>query len=121
MNAGGPGGQSEGRGALGPPPLVPKPSSTAIYLSALVYPGAGQVVQRRWVSAVVFGGVGTITFGFFAWNAVKVLIVYYQFAAHFEEATTQVPSVRGVLAWLGVSVVVYLVGLVDTILASRRS
>ena len=111
---------------LQPPPVprspegVRKPPVSPMLLSALVCPGAGQLIQRRWV----VGGAFVMVFSAgFVWFTVKVLAVlkaYYEFAVNFKGATGEAPGAGEIALPLAICAVVYLAGLIDTALASSR-
>jgi hypothetical protein len=49
-------------------------STKAILLSAFVYPGAGQVFLKRYISGIIFIGISTIGLYFIVANAVKIAL-----------------------------------------------
>ena len=99
-----------------------KTGRMAIWLSALAYPGAGQLVQRRWLSAGSFISAFTAAAAWFIYVSVKILKAYYDLALHFEDPTAGTTSVswRYVLVSFAISMGIYLIGLLDTVLANRR-
>lgn len=92
-----------------------------VVLSAVVFPGVGQFVQRRWVA----GAVWVIVFGAaFVWLLARcfaVLKAYYDLAFDFNHADGGAPSAAAIVAPFLVSMVVYVANLVDTAMAGRRS
>lgn len=108
-----------------PPPLqTPKSGRqilTPMVLSALVYPGAGQLMQRRWLAATVFVVGFSLPFAWFLGRVYGVLKAYYEFAFNFKGASGQAPQ-PSCLVWpLALSIGVYLAGLVDTAIGSYRA
>ena len=107
-----------------PPPLKQKPARNAPFtpmlLSALVYPGTGQLMQRRWVAGTGFAFVFTIGFVWFIVRIVGVLKAYYAFAFDFKGASGQAPGAGEILLPLALSTMIYVAGLIDTALASYR-
>lgn len=109
-----------------PPPVpsrtgdVRRLAVSPMLLSALVCPGAGQLMQRRWVA----GGAFIIVFSvLFVWFAVKVLAVlkaYYDFAFNFSGANGVAPGVGEIALPLAACAGVYVAGLIDTALATFR-
>ncbi len=89
-------------------------------LSALVYPGTGQLMQRRWVAGIGFAFVFTIGFVWFVVEIAGVLKAYYAFAVDFKGATGKAPGVGALLLPLALCTVIYMAGLVDTAVASYR-
>jgi len=93
---------------------------TPLVLSALVCPGAGQFLQRRWVSAVVFTIAFALAFVWFAVNFLVTLKAYYEFATDFSGASGKSPGVAGIGLPFLVCLLLYLAGLVDTAIGNRR-
>ena len=104
-----------------PPPLgKPRSGNTAVLLSAAVYPGAGQIVQRRWGAAILVGTTFTAVAVWFVVEAVQILRVYYGLAFRFNEAQADPPGFGRMLLSFAVCMVVYLAGLIDTVQANHR-
>jgi len=107
-----------------PPPIPEKASGkgvmTPMVLSALVCPGVGQLMQRRWVSAGVFITLFTVAFAWFVARAFAVLKAYYAFAFDFRGATGDAPGAAAILAPFLVSLAIYVLGLVDTAWGTYR-
>jgi len=101
-----------------------KPSRLALYLSALVYPGAGQFAQKRRLAglfyAVFFSACAVfLTIAIFApmfWN----LRLAMEFADTGKGAAFHPISFAKIFVWLGLSALVYLAGLLDTFVHYRR-
>lgn len=100
------------------------PSRVAIYLSALVWPGAGQYAQKRWLAgtfyAVVF--LVCVVFLFAAiltplfWN----LRMLAEYSGKMETLVFHpIPFVKIIVFFLG-SVLVYLGSLLDTVVCYKR-
>lgn len=107
-----------------PPPLDPdakrRGSLSPVLMSALVYPGAGQLMQRRWWAAGALGLAFTGALGWFVARTLEVLRDYYDFAFHFETATTTAPDPWQVAVPFAVSLALYVVTLVDAAVATSR-
>jgi len=105
-----------------PPPLKPVQPAKALLspmvLSALVYPGAGQLMQRRWWVGAFFVMGSTLAVGWLATAVFVVLKAYYGMA--FDSAPVETPRLASLLIpffiWLGI----YIAGIVDTAIASYR-
>ncbi|MDA0578638.1 MAG: hypothetical protein O3B24_11130 [Verrucomicrobia bacterium] len=101
-------------------PLPPTtPSRLPIILSALVYPGAGQFAQKRWIAgawwSLVFSGAGV----WFAVELGRILIAYYgQMVQDFP--TTDPPGFVRMLLAFGAALLCYTASLIDTFLAHAR-
>ena len=101
------------------------PSRLALYLSALVYPGAGQFAQKRWLAGLFYAVVFSVCFIFLViaifapmfWN----LRLAMEFADTGKGDAFHPISFAKILLWLGLSALVYLVGLLDTFVYYRRS
>jgi hypothetical protein len=100
--------------------IRPGQGTTAVYLSALVCPGAGQIVQRRWVAAALVGVSFVAGFVVFSVSVVKSLTAYYDLAFHFDQPPPQSVSLWSIVIPFGICMVIYLLGLIDTVLANRR-
>lgn len=91
-----------------------KPSRIPIFLSAFIVPGAGQLMQRRWLSAVIFM-TGFITcFVMFLVCAIKIILSFYGIAAEFSTyQQTELPVFRAVIYFL-LAMLIYVISLIDT-------
>ena len=103
-----------------PPPLPGKPGRLPILLSALVCPGVGQWVQRRWAA-------GTLFFALFC-PAVLVCLffagrnLYLFYAQAFSSSPPdEVPGTAGIFWSLALTIGIYVLSLVDTYAAQRRA
>lgn len=103
-----------------PPPLAGHFPVSPLLMSSLVYPGTGQLVQRRWGAGLFFMLLFSVPFACFMMRIVAVLRAYYDFAFNFQGATGVAPSAGAVLVPFVLSVVAYLAGVVDTALAQNR-
>ena len=101
-----------------------KPSRLALYLSALVFPGAGQFAQKRWLAGIFYAVAFSICFIFliiaiFApmfWN----LRLAIEFADTGKGDAFHPISFAKIFLWLGLSALIYLAGLLDTFVYFRR-
>ena len=98
-----------------------KTSKTAMYLSALVYPGAGELLQRRWLAAALIIVAFTASSAVFFWRSIRLLMAYYSFALDFLHAEPTPVHIRALAVPFAVSMAVYIVGLVDTAWGGRQA
>lgn len=89
-----------------------------VFLSALVYPGVGQLVQRRWVAGVGYALLFSGAFGWLLWRFFGVIKLLYT-TADFSKGVGDAPSL-GAIGWpFIVSMLVWLANLIDTALGNR--
>lgn len=101
------------------------PSRLALYLSALVFPGAGQFAQKRWLAGLFYAVVFSVcavflTIAIFAplfWN----LRLAMEFADTGKGDAFHPISFAKIFLWLGLSALIYFAGLLDTFICYRRS
>lgn len=91
-----------------------------VFLSAVVFPGVGQWMQRRWVAGSAYAVVFGVAFGWLIVRCLKVLKAYYDLAFDFNHATGEAPSLVAIVIPFVLSMAIYLVNLVDTAIAGRR-
>ena len=108
-----------------PPPLNsvkrgPGRTISPMLLSAVVYPGAGQLMQRRWVAGVCMAAVFSVFFGWMVVEVYAVLKAYYAFMTDFKGATGEAPGAASIILPFILSTAVYVAGLVDTSIAEYR-
>ena len=100
------------------------PSRLALYLSALVYPGAGQLCQRRRLAGIYYALFFSAAFIMLAVTIFRPIFANLRIAMDLAETGRAAEfhriSFGAVFGWLGVSAAVYLAGLLDTWLAYRR-
>lgn len=89
-------------------------------LSALVYPGAGQLMQKRWGVGACFAVVFTVPMVGFVVEVFRVLSAYYSFMVDFKGATGVAPGAAAIVMPFFLSLVIYIAGLVDTAVADYR-
>ena len=95
------------------------PTRLPIFLSGLVYPGAGQIMQRRWLPALLFAGGFTVAFIVFLVCFFRIIMQFYGLA--FDPgAPAQPPKLAGLLIAFGLALAVYAVSLIDTYSAYAR-
>lgn len=93
-------------------------------MSALVWPGAGQYAQKRWLAgtfyAVVFLAGVVFLFVSVLTPLFRMLYALADFSGRSEEFLAVQPSLRNILLSFGFLFLVYLGGLLDTIIYCRR-
>jgi len=106
------------------PDSDPRPTRLPLFLSALVFPGAGQFAQRRWVAGALCATLFTASFAAVVVQVVRLLLANLSAASAFLSGAANRPfaSLRmgAVLLPLSAGILVYLAGLVDVWLAYRR-
>jgi uncharacterized metal-binding protein len=102
----------------------PTGDKTPIFLSALVYPGAGQFLQRRWLVGLFYSVTFTILFVLLLSAVLKPLMgtldAAFRWAAQQENRPFQtISAVRVIVLFVGL-IMVYVANLTDVVRASRR-
>jgi hypothetical protein len=94
----------------------------AVFCSALIYPGVGQLLQRRWIAAAVFLASFSVALAVFLARAQQFLAAYYQMAEHFFEMpeTSALPALTALLGPCALALAIYFANLVDVWIAARR-
>ena len=95
------------------------PSRGAIMLSALVFPGVGQLVQKRWLAGVAFALAFLVAGILFAVYAGGIIVSYYRFVDPYYEPAGA-PPLKAMLGALGVALLIYMASLADVVLARWR-
>jgi len=102
-----------------------KTSRLALYLSALVWPGAGQFTQKRWLAGLFYAAVFSTCFVFLVIAIFAPMLRNLRTAMEFADtgrgSAFQPMSFVNIFSWLGISMLAYLAGLLDTYAAYRRA
>ena len=106
--------------AVPPPPALSPPTRLAVLFSAVVYPGAGQFLQRRWLAGSLCGGTFTAAFVGFIVEMVRIMHAYLS-TAFFDTPPDAPPGYRRLLMFAFASLVFFTIGLIDTIQAHQRA
>jgi hypothetical protein len=94
------------------------PSRVPMMMNAFVWPGVGQVIQRRWIAASIYLAGFLISTVFFCVHAVRIMTAYYNLWLRFDSnQPVDPPSYRGLLAWLLMGILIYVAALVDSYIA----
>jgi uncharacterized metal-binding protein len=95
-----------------------KPTKSAIYLSALMAPGAGQIAQLRWLAGAIYLTVFLIVAVFFLVEILRPMVnnimLTIEYAANLTQAPLAEYRIGRILIWLGLMLAVYLASLLDT-------
>ena len=105
------------------PPRMPaqRPwSLSPVLVTALAYPGAGQLMQRRWVAGGVAIAAFTAAAGWFFVRTGRVLTDYYRLAFDFAGAPESQARPRDIVVPFVVALLVYLACLADATVADIR-
>lgn len=101
-----------------------KPTRTAMMLSAVMAPGAGQFVQRRWLAGAFFLITFLICLVCLLVEVVRPMVANILISLDVAEHKSNAALVRfrtgPILTWLGLSVLMYVISLLDTALAYAR-
>ena len=106
---------------------TPKSDRTVVMLSAFVYPGAGQFMQKRWIAGSLFAILFTLLFIALAVSVIIPLFAYLNNTLDFAAAggmgrdiePAGISFVKVVLYFLA-GMAVYFANLADVISAHRR-
>jgi len=101
-----------------------KPTRTAIILSAVMPPGTGQFVQRRWMAGTIYLTAFLICIVFFLVEIIRPMVtnilISIDVAANKSDAALVNFRVGQILIWFGLALAVYLASLLDTTAAYYR-
>jgi hypothetical protein len=104
--------------------LTSNPNRLPIVLSALVYPGLGQIFQRRWAAGTIYLLSFTVFFLMMMINVLvplfKTLRAVLDFADGGANESLFGISPLGVLIPFGLSMLIYVANLLDVTRAARR-
>lgn len=112
-----------------PPPPLPRilterPSRLEVVLPAVMWPGAGQFLQGRWLVSILFMTGGLITGGLLLREAVLPNItnvaILLEMDGHSANEPLRTVSIARILAFAGAFGVVYLISIADAARAYRR-
>lgn len=98
-----------------------RPTRWPVAMSALMYPGLGQFVQKRWAAGAVFLVGFSACAIMFGVAAFRVLKAYYSLGFNFSTFETPDTSIAPLLVWFGISMFVYLANIFDAFLGYQRT
>lgn len=97
-----------------------KPNSAPIILSALVMPGAGQLMQKRFMPALIFAVLFLSCFGAVCVFGFKIIFTFYSLPMKDTSDTApDLPLMKLVIFFI-ISLIIYFISLIDTYLACKR-
>ena len=97
-----------------------RPSRGVILLSGFLFPGIGQLLQRRWLSGIVFGGAFGALFCLLLVHSFQTIAAFYRLGLD-KGTVNDTPSATDILGLLGACLAVYLTNIGDVYLAFRRA
>ena len=98
-----------------------KPAKYPIFLSAAVYPGAGQIFQRRITVGIFFVTTFSITFIAFLILMGSIIVDFYSIGLNFDNAQINAePSLSPALSAFGVALIIYIINVIDTHAAYQK-
>lgn len=89
------------------------PTRLPVFLTAFVWPGSGQFVQRRWLPAVFYTVGFLVCSAFFCIHAVRLLVAYYGVWLEFNTYRQPELPVRPMLGWFVAVLILYVASVVD--------
>jgi len=98
-----------------------KPSRMPILLSAMVFPGIGQFVQKRWVAGLLFFLLFLAAFSVFCTVAFGLIADYYRMGFEFETCEPEPVHLERLLASFGIAMLIYVANVIDAAIAHFRS
>ncbi len=98
-----------------------RPWGGVILLSGFVFPGVGQLLQRRWLAAGLFAGIFFSLFGLLLSQCYRSIMAFYQLGIDQIVSKEELPSPAWILGLLGACLVVHLVNIGDVYRAHRRA
>lgn len=101
-----------------------KETRLAVLLSAAVYPGVGQFAQKRFLAGILYAALFSAALLLLLWSLFAPLIanlrIVMDFADHGGNEPLRCFPVGRFLFFLCLTVILYLLGLIDTIRSARR-
>jgi hypothetical protein len=95
-------------------------SRIPVVLSVLLFPGSGQLLQRRWIA----GGAFLLFFlSAFLWVMISAglnIVSYYRLGFEFETYDPEPISLFNLLLAFGVAVSIYIANIIDVSVAQHR-
>ena len=89
-------------------------------MSALVYPGIGQCMQKRWIAGTLNILAFSLAGGWFVFELTRIFIAYFS-QAFFDKPALASPGYARMLAAFGLTMLLYAISLADTCLAHARA
>jgi len=110
------------RAAAGPPPLPSRRRGgrLSLVLSAMCYPGLGQLVQKRWLHGLFYAASFSVASLVFLVAAGRIILNYYRLL-DFEAMVDDHLPVASMLIGLALALGLWLANLADVALANARA
>ena len=100
------------------------PSQLEVLLSGFVFPGAGQLIQGRWVSAVLFLLVAAVLVGVLLAVGIvphlRNLRIVLGLGGHTDSEALVQPSIPAIFGAAGALLLVHMLNILDAALAHQR-
>ena len=98
-----------------------RPEKYPIFLSAAVYPGAGQIFQHRLIAGLFFAISFTIMFLAFIFIMGSIILEFYSLGFDFNEThVNSDPPLALALTSFFITMLIYIINIIDTHAAYRR-
>lgn len=97
-----------------------KPGKLPILLS-MVFPGLGQVFEKRWISAVIFGAPTLICMYCMTVTSATVVSNGFEFLANMNDIDHPDLPIRSLLVQSGVITALVIVSVIDVVVAYLRA
>ncbi len=104
-----------------PRPGHGKPGTLPVLLSAAVFPGAGQLAQRRWTAGAIIGSGFLLAFAWCLVSLFRILLAYYALGFDWNRRPPGHLPVGQALIALAIGLAFYAVGILDAHRAYRRA
>jgi hypothetical protein len=101
-------------------PSRQKCTKIPVLLSAMVCPGAGQFVQKRWGAGITYLLCFLAAFIYVMLAAGKIIISYYRLGFEFDTYKPEPVSMLNLLLPFGLAVLIYLANIMDVFIAQQR-
>ncbi len=97
-------------------------SKYAIFLSAAVYPGAGQMLQKRWLAGIFFAVSFTVMFIAFIIIMGGIIMEFYSLGFDFSnsQVNPDTPTGDAISAFVA-TLIIYIINIIDAHAAYRRT
>lgn len=99
------------------PPEKPKKNIAVPVIVSAFFPGAGQLIQGRFLAAGIFLTLFLGLFGIFMWASIKAIAGFYSIAFEFDTATPEKVDPRDFLIPFLLAVMVWIINMVDAAVA----
>ena len=101
--------------------ILKEGSKIPVFLSALVFPGLGQFMQKRWVAGTLYASAFLLAFLTFCIMILALLINYYRLGFEFDTYEPKKVHWVGLLLSFFLAFLIYLANVVDAAVAQFRA